>query len=365
MKIPLVDLKAQYSSIKSEIDNAIAKVIAKTSFILGEEVSSFENEFSNFCDTRYAVGVSSGTAALQLALVSLGIGEGDEVITTPFTFIATSESILEVGAHPVFVDIEEDTYNIDVKLVEKAITRKTKAIIPVHLYGHPVDMDPLMEIARKHNIAVIEDACQAHGALYKGRKVGSIGDAGCFSFYPGKNLGCYGDGGMLVTNNEQIFEKTKLLRDHGRSDKYTHIAHGYNFRLDGIQAAILKVKLKYLEKWNDKRRKNAGIYNEGLSPLGSVTQPVEKEYAKHVYHLYVIRIKERDKLKLLLSENSIDTGIHYPIPLHKQPVYKKIGLSDKKLPVSEKCAKDILSLPIYAELEEDDIRKICNLIAEF
>ncbi len=365
MKIPLVDLKKQYDSIRDEIDSAISQVINKSAFILGEEVSSFEENFAKFCQAKYAVGTSSGTSALQLALTCLGVSKGDEVITTPFTFIATTESVLELGAKPVFVDIEKDTYNLDVNRVEKSITKKTKAIIPVHLYGHPVDLDALIDIAKKYKIAIIEDACQAHGALYKGRKVGSIGDVGCFSFYPGKNLGCYGDGGILVTNDEEIYKKALLFRDHGKSDKYTHIIHGYNFRLDAIQAAVLKVKLKYLDGWNNKRRKNAEIYNNRLSGLRTVIKPIEKDYAKHIYHLYVISIKERDKLKSFLKENDVDSGIHYPIPLHKQPVYAGMKLCDKSLPVSDKCSESVISLPMYAELNESQIEKIYSLIKRF
>lgn len=363
--IPLVDLKKQYLSIKDEIDSAISRIIENSSFILGEEVLSFEEEFASFSQAKYAVGTSSGTAALQLALVGLGVGEGDEVITTPFTFIATTESIFKVGARPVFVDIEEDTYNLDIRKVENAITGKTKAIIPVHLYGHPIDLDPLIKIAKKYKLSIIEDACQAHGALYKGKKVGSIGDAGCFSFYPGKNLGCYGDGGMLVTNNEEIYKKTRMLRDHGRNAKYTHIMHGYNFRLAALQAAILKVKLKYLDGWNNKRRKNAEFYNNKLSDVNTVIKPVEKDYARHIYHLYVIRVKNRDKLKSFLKENDVDSGVHYPIPLHKQPVYADMKLCDKKLPVSEVCSEGVISLPMYAELAEPQIEKICDLVKKF
>lgn len=365
MRIPLVDLKRQYLSIKDEIDRAISRVIDNSSFILGEEVSSFEQDFARFCQVKYAVGTSSGTAALRLALVCLGMARGDEVVTTPFTFIATAESIIQVGARPVFVDIEEDTYNLDVGKVERAITKKTKAIIPVHLYGHPVDLDPLIEIAKKYKISIIEDACQAHGALYKAKRVGSIGDVGCFSFYPGKNLGCYGDGGILVTDNKEIYEKARLLRDHGRSDKYTHILHGYNFRLDALQAAILKVKLRYLDQWNDKRRKNAKFYNDKLNTLHTVVKPVEKDYAKHVYHLYAIRTKERDKLKSFLKQNGVDSGIHYPIPLHKQPVYADVKLYRDKLPISENHSEQVLSLPMFAELEKSQIEKICGLILEF
>lgn len=365
MKIPLVDLKSQHLSIKEEIDNAISRVINKSAFILGEEVSLFEEDFAKFCQAKHAVGTSSGTAALQLALGCLGINREDEVITSPFTFIATTESILEVGARPVFVDIEKDTCNMDATKVENVITRKTKAIIPVHLYGHPVDIDPLKKIAKKYKIPIIEDACQAHGALYKGKKVGSIGDIGCFSFYPGKNLGCFGDGGMLVTNNEEIYKKASLLRDHGRSGKYIHKLHGHNFRLDAIQAAILKVKLKYLDRWNDRRRKNAEIYNEKLDDLDKIVRPLEKEYAKHIYHLYVIRAPERDRLKSYLLENDIDTGIHYPIPLHKQPVYVDMKLQSGKLPVSEECSEGVISLPMYPELDERQIEIITGAIKEF
>ena len=364
-KIPLVNLKKQYLSIKKEMDGAIHRILDTTAFIMGKEVLSFEKNFAKFSQAKYAVGTSSGTSALQLALVGLGIGKGDEVITTPFTFIATTESIIEVGARPVLVDIERDTYNIDPKKIEKAITKQTKAIVPVHLYGHPVDLDPIKKIAKKYNLKVIEDACQAHGAIYKGHKVGAICDAGCFSFYPGKNLGCCGDGGMLVTNDKKLYEKARLLRDHGRSDKYTHIAHGFNFRLDAIQAAVLNAKLKYLSKWNSKRGKNAKIYNRELRGIDQVIRPAEKDYAKHVYHLYVIRVKGRDKLKDFLAKNGVSSGVHYPIPLHKQPIYKKMRIKHGNLSVANESAEDIISLPMFAELKEKEIIRITNLIKQF
>jgi len=295
MNIPLVDLKRQYLSIKKEIDRAIQEVIDTSSFIMGENVEEFENEFPKFCGVKYGVGTSSGTAALHMALLSCGIGKGDEVITIPYTFIATTEAVSYTGARVVFVDIEDKSYTIDPGKIGKAITERTRAIIPVHLFGQPADMDRINEIARKYNLVVIEDACQAHGALYKGKRVGSLGDIACFSFYPGKNLGAYGDAGMVVTDNRELIKKVKLLRDHGRSEKYYHQLEGYNYRLDGIQAAILRVKLKHLGEWTEMRRKNAQLYTELLN--GSrVKTPAEMAYARHVYHLYVIRTEKRDEL---------------------------------------------------------------------
>jgi len=319
--IPFVDLKAQYDSIKEEIDEAIQNVINNTSFIMGEELKKFEKEFASFCNTKYAIGVANGSDALILALKACGIGEGDEVITVPHTFISTAEAISNVGGKVVFIDIEPKTYTMDVSKIEEKINKKTKAIIPVHLYGQPADMDPIIELAKKYNLKVIEDAAQAHGAEYKGEKVGSIGDVACFSFYPGKNLGAYGDAGIVVTDNEEIAEKVKLLRNHGRiTKKYEHEIEGYSSRLDNLQAAILRIKLTYLNEWNDRRRNNAKKYNKLLSNIGGIITPYEADYAKHVYHLYVIRVvKEgRDKLREELKSKGIATGIHYPIPLHLQ-----------------------------------------------
>lgn len=361
MHIPLVDLKRQYLSIKKEIDGAIQEVIDNSAFIMGENVQEFENEFAKFCGVKYGVGTSSGTTALHLALVACGIKQGDEVITVPYTFIATTEAISHTGAKVVFVDIEDRSYNMDSGKIEQAVTEKTKAIIPVHLFGHPADMDKIMEIAKKHNLIVIEDACQAHGAEYKGKKVGSLGDIACFSFYPGKNLGAYGDAGMAVTDNKALAEKMRLLRNHGYQKKYYHKIEGYNYRLDAIQAAILRVKLRHLEEWTEKRRKNAKLYDELLKGSG-VKTPLEMEYARHVYHLYVIGIEKREELYLRLKKNEISTAIHYPLPLHLQQAYSYLGYKKGDFPVSEACTERLLSLPMFPELTEDEIKRIVEII---
>ena len=364
--IPFVDLKAQYDSIKDEIDDAIQRVLDTTSFIMGEELERFEEEFALFCNTKHTIGVANGSDALILALRACGIGEGDEVITVPHTFIATTESITHVGGKIVFVDIDPKTYTIDISKIEEKITKKTKAIIPVHLYGQPADMDLIIRLAEKYNLRIIEDTAQAHGAEYKGIKVGSIGDVGCFSFYPGKNLGAYGDAGMVVTNNEEITEKIKLLRNHGRiTKKYEHEIEGFSSRLDNLQAAILRVKLKYLNKWNDMRRKNAKKYNELLSNIDGIITPYEADYAtKHVYHLYVIRTENRDKLREELKSKDVATGIHYPTPLHLQPAYNYLGYRERDFPVTEKASQEILSLPMFAELKNEEISKISELIKD-
>lgn len=361
--IPFVDLKAQYDSIKEEIDNSIQNVLNTTSFIMGEELKKFEEEFASFCNTRYAIGVANGSDALILALRACSIGEGDEVITVPHTFISTAEAISNVGGKVVFVDIDPKTYTIDISKMEEKINKKTKAIIPVHLYGQPADMDPIIELAKKYNLRIIEDAAQAHGAEYKGKKVGSIGDVGCFSFYPGKNLGAYGDAGMVITNNKKVAEQIKLLRNHGRiNKKYEHEIEGYSSRLDNLQAAILRVKLKYLNKWNESRRKNARRYNELLNSISGIITPYEDNYAKHVYHLYVIRTENRDKLREELKSEGVTTGIHYPIPLHLQPAYNYLGYKRGDFPVTEECSQNILSLPMYAELSDKQILKIVETI---
>jgi len=366
--IPFVDLKAQYDSIKDEIDNTIQNVINNTSFIMGEELKKFEEEFAWFCDVKYAIGVANGSDALILALRACGIGEGDEVITVPQTFIATTEAISNVGGKVVFVDIDPKTYTIDVTKIEEKINKRTKAIIPVHLYGQPADMDPIIKLAKKYNLKVIEDAAQAHGAEYKGEKVGSIGNVACFSFYPGKNLGAYGDAGIVVTNNEGIAEKIKLLRNHGRiTKKYEHKIEGYSSRLDNLQAAILRVKLRYLNKWNESRRKNAKKYNELLNNIGGITTPYEADYAKHVYHLYVIRVEKegRDKLREELKSKGIATGIHYPIPLHLQPAYNYLGYKRGDFSVTEEYSQKILSLPMFAELTDKQIDKVGKLLRNY
>ena len=363
MMIPFVDLKAQYDSIKDEIDDAIQNVLNTTSFIMGEELERFEEEFALFCNTKYAIAVANGSDALILALRACDINKGDEVITVPHTFIATAEAISNVGGKIVFIDINPNTCTINVSKIEEKISNKTKAIIPVHLYGQPADMDPIIRLAKEYNLKIIEDAAQAHGAEYKGKKVGSIGDVACFSFYPGKNLGAYGDAGMITTNNEEISKKLKLLRNHGRiTKKYEHQIEGYSSRLDNLQAAILRVKLKYLNKWNDLRRRNAKKYNELLSNIDGIIIPYEADYAKHVYHLYVIRTEDRDKLREELKSKGIATGIHYPIPLHLQEAYNYLGYKRGDFPVTEKASQEILSLPMYAELSDKQIEEIVELI---
>jgi len=363
MKIPFLDLKAQYLSIKDEIDKKIFFLINNAAFILGEELEKFEKEFAEFCNAKYSIGVSSGTDALIIALRALNVGYGDEVITTPNTFIATAEAISIVGARPVFVDVSNEDYNINVDLIEEKITEKTKAIIPVHLFGQPVAISSVLDIAKKYNLFVVEDACQAHGAEFEGKKVGTFGEVGCFSFYPGKNLGAYGDGGVVVTDNEELYKKMVLLRSHGEAEKNKHEIIGSTNRLDNLQAGILGVKLKYLNEWNRKRRENASIYREYLSGL-KVVAPEELEGRKHVYHLFVIRVKNRDKVREELLSRGVATGIHYPTPIHLQSAYKFLDYKNGDFPVSEKMAEEILSLPMFPELTEDQIKYVCNLLKE-
>ncbi len=365
MKVRLVDLRQQYRAIGSEIDQAIQRVISRASFIMGEEVEIFEREFANFCGAQCSVGVASGTAALHLALLACGIGPGDEVITTPFTFIGTAEAISHCGAKPVFVDIDPATYNIDPTKIEAAVTERTKAIIPVHLYGQPADMDPILAIAHRHGLQVVEDAAQAHGARYKGKRVGTIGDVACFSFYPAKNLGAYGDAGAVVTSNDEIAHKVRLLRDHGRESKYEHLEIGYGERLDALQAAILAVKLRYLEKWNKARRARAQYYNELLADC-NVTIPYESPDALHVYHLYVVRTPNRDALLAALKRQGIGASVHYPLPLHRQPAYLlEPGCADVHLPIAETAAAEVLSLPMYPELSKKQQEVVARAIKDF
>lgn len=364
MNVPFVDLKAQYAQIRDEINPAIQEVIDKASFVGGPYLRAFEKEFADFCGAKHAIGVSSGTAALHLSLVAYGIGPGDEVITVPNTFIATTEAISISGARSVFVDVDPESYNIDVSKIDGAITPRTKAILPVHLYGQPADMDPILEIAGRHTLTVIEDAAQAHGAEYKGKKVGGLGHVGCFSFYPGKNLGAYGDGGMVVTNDPQVAEKIRLLGNHGRAERNRHTHEGFNYRLDGIQAAILSVKLKHLEDWTARRRHNAQRYNELLQNLDIIT-PTEKKIAKHVFHLYIIKSSRRDALAEHLQARGIAVGLHYPIALHLQQAYAHLGYQRGSFPVAERCAEQVLSLPMFAELTEEQIQHVVNGIKEF
>lgn len=364
MTIPLVDLKAQYASIKPEIDGAIQRVIDNTSFILGKEVLEFEKNFAAFCRAQFCVGIDSGTAALHLALLLCDVKPGDEVITTTHTFIATAEVISVIGAKPVFVDIDPRTYNIDPQQIERAITPRTKAIIPVHLYGQPAEMDAILDIARRHNLRVIEDAAQAHGAEYRGRRAGTMSDIACFSFYPGKNLGAYGDAGAIVTNNAELAERARLLRDHGRRSKYEHQVVGYGYRLDALQAAILGAKLPHLEAWNARRRAIADYYTALLTNADVVT-PFVPPHIAPIYHIYCIRHKNRDGLQKHLKARGIETGIHYPIPLHLQPVYENLGYKRGDFPHAEKAANEILSLPMYPELTDAQVEMIVQAVKEF
>jgi dTDP-4-amino-4,6-dideoxygalactose transaminase len=363
-RIPLVDLKAQYDSIKPEIDGAIQRVIDNTSFIMGPEVKNFEGAFAAYIHAQEAVGVASGTGALHLALLACGIGPGDEVITTPHTFFATAEAISQVGATPVFADIQPDTYNLDPECVQAAITERTKAIIPVHLYGQPADMRELTHIARQHGLRVIEDAAQAHGAEYYGQRIGALGDLACFSFFPSKNLGCYGDGGMITTNDPDLAARVRRLRDHGRTGKYEHAELGWGSRLDALQAAILGAKLPYLQEWNDKRRAAAVRYNELLACCDVVT-PVERSYNRHVYYCYVIRTANRDGLFKHLTQHGIGVGIHFPIPLHLQPAYECLGLRPGTCPVAEAAAEQVLSLPMFPEIAPEQQQAIAGAIKAF
>lgn len=362
--IPLVDLKKQYYSIEDAVGRAIKQVLERGWFILGQNVERFEKEFSSYCGAKFAVGVGSGTEALHLALLACGIEQADEVITVPNTAVPTICAIFFASAKPVFVDIDPHIYTIDISKIKEKITHKTKAILPVHLYGHPADMDPIIEIAQKYNLKVIEDASHAHGAEYKSRKVGSIGDVGCFSFYPTKNLGAFGDGGMIVTNDKAIAEKIRLLRNYGQIKKDKYLIKGYDSRLDEIQAAILRVKLKKLDEWNESRRRNAQIYNRLLNK-NRLNLPIEKDYVKHVYYLYVVRYKFRDKLREFLKSKDIETLIHYPTPVHLQEAYKDLGYKRGDFPVTEEYANEIISLPIYSELQENQIKTIVEAINEF
>jgi dTDP-4-amino-4,6-dideoxygalactose transaminase len=365
MKVPFLDLKAQYATIKDEIAVALQQVLDNTAFAGGPFVAAFEKDFAAYCGTKHAVGVGNGTDALWMALLALGVGPDDEVITVPDTFIATAEAISYCGAKPVFCDVEEKTYNLDPAKLEAAITPKTKGVIPVHLFGQMADMDPIMEIARKRNLFVIEDASQAHGAEYKGKKAGSIGVAGCFSFYPGKNLGAYGEAGAVVTSDDALAEKMKMLRDHGSAKKYYHTYVGFNCRMDGFQGAVLSVKLKYIDRWNEARRQHARHYTQLLSGNGSMIGPSEADYGKHVYHVYAIRVKDRDGLIAKLGEKEIGTNIHYPVPVHLQQAYSSMGLREGSFPVAERCAVEFVSLPMYPELAADQVAFVAGEVKGF
>ena len=364
--IPLVDLRAQYKSIKKEVDLAIKNVLKKADFVLGEEVEKFEKEFAAFCGVKYAVGLDTGLSSLELGMRALGIGPGDEVLTPANSFIASSSAISFTGAKPILADCDKKTYNIDIDDAEKRITKRTKAIMPVHLYGQMSDMERVAAFAKKHSLLIIEDACQAHGAKFRNKRAGSFGDFAAFSFYPGKNLGAYGDGGMFATDSKRLFKKIKMMRNYGRKNhnKYLHFDLAWNRRLDTMQAAILRVKLKHLEKWNNLRRKHAYLYNELVKDLDVVT-PFEMNKCMHIYHVYSIRTKKRDKLKEELEKKGISTGVHYPIPIHLQPAYKALGYKQGDFPVTEKYAREILSLPMFPELKESQIKFIARQIKLF
>jgi dTDP-4-amino-4,6-dideoxygalactose transaminase len=363
VKVPFVDLGAQHRQLETGLQAAVQRVFQRSSFILGPEIERFEAEFASYLNATSCVAVSSGTAGLHLVLHALDIGPGDEVITVPNTFIATAEAISAVGARPVFVDVDPIAYTMDPTQVERAITARTRAILPVHLYGQPADLDPLMAIARRHNLTIIEDACQAHGAEYKGRKADTLGTAGCFSFYPSKNLGACGEGGAVVTSDAKLAERIRLLRNHGSVSKYEHRFPGYNFRMDELHGAVLAVKLHHLDEWNHRRRMLAEHYNRLLAG-SAVIAPAEMPYARHVYHLYVIQADDRETLRRQLAEQDIETGLHYPIPLHLQEAYRSLGYRRGDFPVAERLAERALSLPMYPDLTFEAVEHVASPILE-
>jgi dTDP-4-amino-4,6-dideoxygalactose transaminase len=382
MHVPFVDLKTQYQSIKAEMDRAIGEILDSASFIMGKSVKEFESGFGRLHDATYCIGTSSGTDALHLALWGLGISRGEEVLLPVNTFFATAEAIVLSGAVPIFIDCDPISYNIDVEKLKEFVGENCRAddsgflinsltdsrvscIIPVHLYGQPADLDPVLGIAGKYHLKVVEDACQAHLAEYRSRKVGSIGHAGAFSFYPGKNLGAYGEGGAVTTNDPDLFNKMWLIHDHGSREKYNHEVIGHNYRLEGIQAAVLNVKMRHIAKWTEMRRANAEVYRGLLQGIDEVAAPAEAAHARHVYHLYVIRAKDRDELKKFLHEKGVETGLHYPIPLHLQKAFRDRGYGEGSFPVAERYAKEILSLPMYPELTGEQIVYVVEKIKEF
>jgi dTDP-4-amino-4,6-dideoxygalactose transaminase len=359
--IPVVDLKAQYRSLKPEIDAAIVRVLESGQFALGPAVESFERDFAAYCGAADAVAVNSGTSALHLALLATGVKSGDEVVTVPFTFVATVAAIEYAGARPVLVDVEPDYCTMDPSALERAITARTKAVVPVHLFGQPADMDPILDVARRRGLVVIEDACQAHGAEYGGRRVGTIGDIGCFSFYPGKNLGAYGEGGAAVTNNPRYADTMRLLRSWGEKTRYEHRLKGFNYRMDGLQGAILGVKLKHLERWTEARRAHAEAYRRLLADA-PVRTPLERPGARHVYHVYSVRVPQRDAWRARLAEQHIQTGVHYPIPVHLQPAYRDLGYQVGQFPVAETVAREVLSLPLFPEMTPVQIETVAAVL---
>ena len=359
--IPMLDLAAQYRSIKPEIDAAVVRVFESGRYVLGEEVAAFEREFAEFCGAAHAVAVNSGTSALQLALIAAGVAPGDEVVTVPFTFVATAAVIDYVGAVPVFVDIEPRTFTMNPAAVEDAITDRTRAVIPVHVFGQCADMDPIRAVAARHGLAVIEDAAQAHGARYRGLRAGIVGDFGCFSFYPTKNLGAAGEGGIVVTDDERGAEQIRALRNWGERAKYEHAVRAFNMRMDALQAAVLRVKLRHLDEWTNRRRRIAQRYDEALDGIG-LQLPREMEYARHVYHLYTVRARERDGLQKLLAADGIATGVHYPIPIHLQPAWADLGYAAGAFPEAERAAGDVLSLPLYPEMTDEQVETVVSSV---
>jgi dTDP-4-amino-4,6-dideoxygalactose transaminase len=361
--IPFLDLKAQYQSIKPEIDAAVLKILESSQFVLGEEVAAFESDFAAYCGATHAIAVNSGTSALHLALLAAGIGPGDEVITIPFTFVATVSAIGYTGAKAVFVDVDPLSLTMDANQLEAAITPRTRAIVPVHLYGQMADMNAILAIANRHGIPVIEDACQAHGAEYHGHRAGSLGVSGCFSFYPGKNLGAYGEGGIVVTSNDEHAKKIRMLRDWGQEKRYHHVMKGFNYRMDGMQGAILRVKLRYLEQWTEARRSHARQYDDLLRDSG-VEIPKELPGRRHVYHIYAVRTADRDGLARLLHGDGVQTGLHYPIPVHLQEAHLDLGYTRGDFPQSERAADQVLSLPMYPELTPLGVERVATAVRQ-
>jgi dTDP-4-amino-4,6-dideoxygalactose transaminase len=364
MRVPFLDLKAHHSPLRDQFAQAIAEVIDSSAFAGGPFVEKFENEFAAYCGCRHAIGVGNGTDSLWLALLACGVGAGDEVLTVPNTFVATAEAIVFSGARPVFVDVDEKTYTMDPAGLQRALTPRTKAIIPVHLFGQPADMDPILEFAEENGLLVIEDAAQAHGAEYRGKKAGTMGAAGSFSFYPGKNLGAFGEAGAIVTNNSELYEKMRVLRDHGQARKYFHTEIGWNCRMDGIQAAVLSLKLQRLETCNLLRRTHAVEYNRELKSLGEVVVPIEAPYSRHVYHVYAIRVAEREAVQWMLKEKGIECAVHYPIPIHLQKAYARFGYEKGDFPISEKIAREFISLPMFPELTERQTSAVTLAVKE-
>ncbi len=362
--IPYLDLPAQIRSVRADLDAAIARTLDNCSFCLGPDVVQFEKDFAKYVGAEHCVAFNSGTSALHIAMMLLNVGAGDEVITTPMTFVATSWAISYVNAKPVYVDIDDATFNLDPARIEAAITPRTKAIMPVHLYGHPFDLDPILAIAKKHNLPVVEDTAQAHGAKYKGKVVGTFGQISCFSFYPGKNLGAAGEGGALVTNNAEFAARARSLREHGSTVRYYHDEVGFNYRMEGIQGAVLGVKLKHLDKWTRERRRVAHRYHELLKDT-PLQLPKEAAYAESAYHLYVVRHPRRDDLKKHLEANKVGCALHYPLPLHLQKCYASLGYKEGAFPLTEKASRECLSLPIYPELTDAQIQRVVEVIKEF